>query len=169
MSFRMTQESPQEQTNVELLRGPISPMPLKGAASSSIVAKADCAPAVSLVAIATGHDVMRSNDHVESKEEEDFSAKQAEAERPVKSFLTFPYEMGDGRSSTLELYSSLITTPLDVLDELAQVVVELTRLLRDLQEPSEGIMVGGTPPAFAGTNGQRQALQEAGLDESAGS
>ena len=71
----MTQESTKEQTDVKLLRGPVSRMPVTGTASSSIVAITDCAPAVSLVAITTGYDVMRSNDHVESKEKEDFGAE----------------------------------------------------------------------------------------------
>ena len=68
-----------------------------------------------------------------------------------------------------EFLSSLIATPLDILDELAQIAFELARLLRGLQEPSEGIVVGRAPPATPGANGRSQALQEAGLNEPAGS
>ena len=51
-------------------------MPLARSASSFVTETiANGTPAVTLVAITAGHDVMRSKDHVESEEEEDFGAE----------------------------------------------------------------------------------------------
>ena len=72
----MIQQCTEERTDVELLRDPVSHMPLARSASSfATETTTDGTSAVSLVAITAWNDVMRSNDHIEPEKEKDFGTK----------------------------------------------------------------------------------------------